>query len=180
MSYTALKKGPDRELTAYERETLDHMPHPSDATFIPIYCLCKLSPAAIADLEKSFAEPDYVEPTGMQFKFVPWKKDNDGNELDMLRIAKRKRKGLLVFLDRESLEQRSVRVSDYSIWDDGWGEEEQAPDGTKGEGLKWGRVMFGEVLRVWMDVEVGVAELDKFVIGGPKAMKLTRWGKLEG
>ena len=181
-AYSALKakKGSDRELTAYEREALDHMPHATDAAIIPIYSLCKLSEAAIVDLDRSFAEPDYVEPSGMAFKLINWKKDQDGTDVDMLRIAKRKGKGLLIFVDRESLVQRNVRISDYSTWDDGWGEAEEAVDGMKGDGLKWGRVMFGEVLRVFTDVEVGTAELDRFVLGGPKSMKIVKWGRLEG
>lgn len=137
IDYSALKTGPDRELSAFEREALDHMPHADDALVINIYSLVRLSEAAIADITRAVAEPDYAEPSGMKFKVVNWKgKDGDGDDLDMLRIAKRKRKGLLLFLDRESLVQRDVRMSNYSVWDDGWGEEEIAPDGTKGEGLK--------------------------------------------
>lgn len=137
IDYSALKTGPDRELTTFEREALDHMPHADDALVINIYSLVRLSEAAIADITRAVAEPDYVEPTGMKFKVVNWKgKDRDGDDLDMLRIAKRKRTGLLLFLDRESLVQRDVRMSNYSVWDDGWGEEGIAQDGTKGEGLK--------------------------------------------
>ena len=70
IDYAALKTGPDRELTAYEREALDHMPHADDSVIIPIYCLLKLSPAAITDITKAVAEPDYAEPSGMKFKLI--------------------------------------------------------------------------------------------------------------
>ena len=44
---------------------------------------------------------------------------------------------------------------------------------------QWGRVMFPDLLRVYTDVEVGTAELDKVIVGGPKAIRITRWGRLE-
>jgi hypothetical protein len=49
----------------------------------------------------------------------------------------------------------------------------------KGEGLKYGRVGCGDVLRVYLDVEVGSVPLEKAIVGGKKAAKIIRWGRLE-
>lgn len=85
-------------------------------------------------------DPDYVEGTGMKFKVVRWKgrpdvkgKGRGGTasssasisstntvvlsdremEVEMLKIAKRKRKGLLIFADEATVAGEGVRVSNY-------------------------------------------------------------------
>jgi hypothetical protein len=169
MSYVAIDIQPDadpRDEPRYEEVT------------IPVYCLCRMSASTAEELLTGFAEPDYVEPSGMKFKLIPWEKENDGTEVDMLRIAKKMGRGLLVFIDRDSISDRCARMTDYAIWDDGWGEdaEEDVP-GMKGEGLKWGRLTFESVLNAWTNVEVGSGALEDYIAGDPRT---ARWALLEG
>lgn len=159
-----------------DQRDLEKYGESSRVTAIPVYCLCKFTPLEANEILKGIAEPDYVEPTGMTFQLVPWKKEEDGTDLDMLRIAKKARRGLLVFADRDTLTDGSARMSDYYIWDDGWGEEDaEVVDGMKGEGLKWGRMELQGVLNAWMKTEVEEADLDDWV----GSTKLLRWGLLE-
>ena len=146
-----------------------------DQAWITVYCLCKLDDPILDELKAGLAEPKYVEPSGMKFKIIQWEKPQDGTEVDMLKIAKKAGRGLLVFADRQTMEDRSVRMSDYAVWDDGWGEEAGNEEGLKGEGLNWGRLAPEEVLNAWMNIESGSQELEE-VVG---SMSLVRWALLQ-
>ena len=120
----------NKELNTYEREALDHITHASDALVIPIYALTPLTPYQIERIISEVKDPDYVEGSGMRFKVVRWRGDGKGGrvregmegkrglterevEVEMVRIAQRKRKGLLVFADEGTVAGEGVRISNY-------------------------------------------------------------------
>ena len=60
---------------------------------VPVYCITKLAPDCVADVEKSLLTskgPESDQPNEEDAKirprFVPWEKVNDGNDQDILRL----------------------------------------------------------------------------------------------
>lgn len=106
-----------KNLNSFEREALDHVAHASDALVVPIYSLIPLTDFQIERLIGEVKDPDYVEGSGMKFKVVKWKGKKGLSERDleveMLKVAVRKRKGLLVFADEGSVAGEGVRISNY-------------------------------------------------------------------
>lgn len=130
-----------RELTSYEREALDHITHASDALVIPIYALVPLTDFQIERIISEVKDPEYVEGSGMKFKVVKWRGDGKGGdirgrktargwtgdearqgvkglgerelEVEMVRMAVTKRRGLLVFADEGTIAGEGVRICNY-------------------------------------------------------------------
>ena len=147
-----------------------------------VHFLTNPSHASTVSIKKEIETLTYYDNAPKKLSFIPWPHTADGTATDILHITKNQPNSVAIFIDKRSLEDKTVIIAD-AIRALELESEEKDPPREKMDviGVKYGRIPGRDALINWISLDVANGTLEELIVDGypvivrdPSAMDVTK------